>query len=285
MSFGILLTRTEWISMGINYQIRDGIAHFVIDNGTMNVITPQIHKEFFHRLKEFEIDPEARVGLIYGAGGRSFSAGDDIKNRYTPARTRQQELEAVLFLHQKEGDSPARPGWEEDVYRHRRFKPIVAAVSGYCLGAGFAYMLLHSDIRVADASAKFGLPEVNFGAAGMSATLRLARQIPPALAAYIALTGEFIGAEQAHRMSLVNEVVEPAALLDRAEAVARLIMRNPPTAVRVEMEALAIGEEMSRHDAVHYGQNLYRLHRLSYEGPGSKEGFFTRRGGSDEHRI
>lgn len=260
--------------MPLNYEIRDGVAHFVIDNGKMNVVTPQIHKDFYHRLKEFEIDPAARVGLIYGAGGRSFSAGDDIKNIYTPPRSAQQELEAVLFLHQGEGDSPARPGWEEDVYRHRRFKPIVAAISGYCLGAGFAYMLLHSDIRIADATAKFGLPEVKFGAAGMSATLRLARQVPPAVAAYMALTGDFMDAEEAQRLSLVNEVVEPADLLDRANAVARLILRHPATAIRVEMEALAIGMDMPRYDAVHHGQNLYRLHRMNYEGFGSQEGFF-----------
>jgi E-phenylitaconyl-CoA hydratase len=263
--------------MGLVYEKRDGIGHFIIDNGKMNVITPQIHKDFFHRLKEFEIDAEARVGLLYGAGGRSFSAGDDIKNKYRPQRTRHQELEAALFLHQGEGDTPTRPGWEEDVYRHRRYKPIIGAVSGYCIGAGLAYLLLHTDIRIADSSAKFGLPELGFGAAGLSATTRLARHLPPSAASWVALTGEFIGADEAHRVHLVNEIVEPAELLSRAEAVARLIARHPPTSVRVEMEALEIGMEMSRYDAVHHGQNLYRLHRMNYEGYGSAEGFFVER--------
>lgn len=263
--------------MGLLYEKRDGVAHFIIDSGKMNVITPAIHKAFFHRLKEFEIDAEARVGLLYGAGGRSFSAGDDIKNKYRPKRTRQQELEALLFLHQGEGDTPTRPGWEEDVYRHRRYKPIIGAVSGYCIGAGLAYLLLHSDIRIADTSAKFGLPELGFGAAGLSAATRLARNLPPTAASWIALTGEFIDAEEARRIHLVNEVVQPAQLLERAEAVARLVARHPATSVRVEMEALEIGMEMSRHDAAHYGQNLYRLHRLNYEGYGSEEGFFAGR--------
>jgi len=263
--------------MGLQYEKRSGIAHFVIDNGKMNVITPQIHKEFFHRLKEFEIDPDARVGLLYGAGGRSFSAGDDIKNKYRPPRTRHQELEAALFLHQNEGDTPSRPGWEEDVYRHRRYKPIIGAVSGYCIGAGLAYLLLHTDIRVADESAKFGLPELGFGAAGLSATTRLARHLAPSAAAYMALTGEFIDAQEARRIALVNEVVPAPQLLERAEAIARSIARHPPTSVRVEMEALEIGMEMSRYDAAHHGQNLYRLHRMNYEGYGSTEGFFADR--------
>lgn len=263
--------------MGLRYEKRDGIAHFILDNGKMNVITPQIHKDFFHRLKEFSIDPEVHVGLLYGADGRSFSAGDDIKNKYRPARTRQQDLEALLFLHQGEGAEPSRPGWEEDVYRYRRYKPIIGAVSGYCLGAGLAYLLLHSDIRVADESAKFGLPEVGFGAAGMSAATRLARVLSPADAAYLALTGEFIDADEARRIGMINEVVSSGALIDRAEAIAKLIARHPPTAIRVEMEALEIGMEMSRYEAVHHGQNLYRLHRLNYEGYGSKEGFFAER--------
>lgn len=263
--------------MGLVYEKRDGIAHFIIDNGKMNVITPQIHKDFYHRMKEFEIDAEARVGILYGAGGRSFSAGDDIKNKYRPPRTRQQEIEAALFLHQGEGDTPSRPGWEEDVYRHRRYKPIIGAVSGYCIGAGLAYLLLHTDIRIADETAKFGLPELGFGAAGLSATTRLGRNLPPAAAAWLALTGEFIAAEEARRVHLINEVVAADHLLARAEAVARLIARHPPTSVRVEMEAFEIGMEMSRYDAAHHGQNLYRLHRLNYEGYGSAEGFFAER--------
>lgn len=263
--------------MGLRYERRGQVAHFVIDNGKMNVITPKIHKEFFHRLKEFSIDPEIRVGILYGADGRSFSAGDDIKNKYRPARTKHQELEATLFLHQGEGAEPSRPGWEEDVFRYRRYKPIVGAVSGYCLGAGLAYLLLHTDIRVADESARFGLPEIGFGAAGMSAATRLARVLAPADAAYFALTGKFIDAREACRIRLVNEVVDAADLMSRAEAIAQQIARHPPTAVRVEMEALEIGMEMSRYDAVQHGQNLYRLHRMNYEGYGSVEGFFAGR--------
>jgi E-phenylitaconyl-CoA hydratase len=264
----------------MKYHVEDGIAHFLLDNGKMNVLTPQVYKDFFQFLSRFEIDREARAGILYGAGydeGRSFCAGDDIKNKYRPERTRQQELEAFLFLHQDEAGTPSRPGWEEDVYRHRRYKPIVAAVSGYCLGAGMACMLQHSDIRVADPSAKFGLPEVTFGAAGLSGTTRLARHLAPVDAAWIALTGEFLSAADAERIRLVNEVVPPENLIPRAVEIAKLISRHPSTAVRIEMEALEIGQMMDRYDAARFGQQLYKLHRTNYEGYGSKEGFFAER--------
>ncbi|MGD9861724.1 MAG: enoyl-CoA hydratase/isomerase family protein [Pseudodonghicola sp.] len=266
--------------MTISYEVRDGVAHIVLDNGKMNVLTPEMHKAFYHRLREFELDSEARVGLLYGAGydqGRSFCAGDDIKNRYRPERTPQQEIEALLFLHQNEGDTPTRPGWEEDVYRLRRYKPIVAAISGYCLGAGFAYVMQHADLRICDTTARLGLPEVGFGAAGLSGVVRLMQQVAPVDAAWIALTAEHIPAERCREMRLVNEVVETGTLMARAEEVAALIARHPPTAIRVEMEALELGQEMDRHDAAHFGQRLYRLHRMNYQGHGSTEGFFANR--------
>lgn len=260
--------------MSITYNVIDGIAHIVIDNGKVNALTPQMHKQFFHILKAFEIDENARVGVLYGAGGRSFSAGDDIKNKYRPPRTKQQELEAALFLHQNEGDEAGRPGWEEDVYHHRRYKPIVAAVNGYCLGAGMIYLMLHTDIRVAASTAKFGVPEINFGAAGISGVTRMARNLPYASAAWIALIGGILDAEEARRVHLINEVVDETQLMARAEELARLIMRHPPTALRVEMEALEIGRELDRDMATRMSVNLYRLHRWNYEGYGSAEGFF-----------
>jgi enoyl-CoA hydratase/carnithine racemase len=212
-----------------------------------------------------------------GAGGRAFSAGDDIKNVYRPERTRQQELEAHLFLHQDEGETPLRPGWEQDVYDHRRYKPIIGAVNGYCIGAGMIYLLLHTDIRVAGQNAKFGVPELNFGAAGISGTTRMARLLPPTAAAWLAITGEFIDSEEARRIHLVNQVVPDDQTVSAAEAIAAKIIRHPPTAVRVEMEALEMGMDLSRRDAVHHARNLYRFHRTNYEGWGSKDGFFADR--------
>jgi enoyl-CoA hydratase/carnithine racemase len=227
-----------------------------------------MHKELYFHLKEFELDPELRVGIIMGAGGRSFSAGADLKNTHRPSRTRQEELEAYLFLHRGEGETPSRPGWEEDVVRMHRFKPIIGAVAGYCLGQGIVYLLHLTCIRIAARGAKFSLPELAYGYAGIAASTQLAQHIPYNEAAYLLLTGEHIDAEEARRIHLVNRVVDDDRLLAEAEAIARKIAKLPPSAVRVEMEALDMGFNLPREAAVAQGRNLYRLHLLSYgEGP------------------
>jgi enoyl-CoA hydratase/carnithine racemase len=118
--------------MPVTYERRGRVALLTIDNGPLGVFTPLMHRELHGHLKAFLVDPEVRVGVLTGRPGASFCAGDDIKLEL-PERTRQQELEGYLFLHQNEGDSPHRPGWDVDVMKLERYKPIVAAVDGYCL--------------------------------------------------------------------------------------------------------------------------------------------------------
>jgi enoyl-CoA hydratase/carnithine racemase len=255
--------------MTLRYEKRNGIAYFTFDSGKVNALTPQMHKDFYLRLREFEIDAEVRVGILTSSDGKPFSAGDDLKTRNEPSRTRQQELEAYLFLHQDEGDTPSRPGWDIDVLSHSRFKPIIGAIDGYCLGKGLIYVLQHTDIRIASEDAKFGLPEIAYGMGGASGTTRLAQQIPRTAAAWLALTGEFIDAAEAQRIHLVNRVVPASSLRTEAERVAAMIARHPAIAVRVEMEALENGLALNRADAVRHTQNLYRLQRLGYEGFGA----------------
>jgi enoyl-CoA hydratase/carnithine racemase len=252
----------------LHYEIRGEIAYFTIDNGKVNAFTPRMHKEFYEHLRAFEIDAQARVGILAGSAGKPFSAGDDLKHRPRGKRPPREELEAYLFLHQGETE-PSRPGWDIDVLLHRRTKPIIAAIDGYCLGKGLIYVLQHTDIRIASESATFGLPEIAYGMAGASGSTRLAQQIPLTAAAWLALTGEFIDAAEALRVHLVNKVVPRDALMREAERVAGLITRHPAVAVRVEMEALENGLELDRAQAVRHTQNLYRLQRLGYEGFGA----------------
>jgi len=225
--------------MGLQYEKRSGIAHVVIDNGKMNVITPQIHKEFFHRLKEFEIDPDARVGLLYGAGGapsRPATTSRQVPSTRTPAPgTRGGVVPAP-----ERGRHAEPPAGKKTSTVTGATSRSSGAVSGYCIGAGLAYLLLHTDIRVRDESAKFGLPELGFGAAGLSATTRLARHLAPSAAAYMALTGEFIDAQEGppHRARQRGRAGTTVAGTRGGDCA---VNRPPsPTSVRVEMEALEI---------------------------------------------
>ncbi len=251
--------------MTLRYEKKNGIAYFIIDNGKVNVFNPQMHKDLYHAIRDFELDRSVRAGIMMGADGRSFSAGADLKNGFRPERTREQELDAYLFLHEGEGEEPSRPGWEEDIIRHKRMKPIIGAINGWCLGQGFIYLLALTDIRVAATDAKFGLPELSYGFAGVSATTQLARHLPYAVAAKIVLTGEHLDAEEARRIHLVNTVVPASEVVKEAERLVGLIALSPPNAVRVEMEALQIGFNQPRDESIQHGRNLYRLHLLSAE--------------------
>jgi len=265
--------------MSLRYEKHGNIAHFIIDSGPNNVLYPEFHKEFYHRLREFEIDPEVKAGLFYGAPGKCFSVGDDLKSMHKPPRTKQEELAAFLFLHQNEGEKPMRPGWEHDVFAHRRYKPIVSAIESYCIGIGFSFVLYHSDIRVASETAKFGLTGIKFGAGGSSGPKRLARHLPFTAAYWMALSGEFMEADEAYRLNLVNKVVPSEKLIETAEDMAKTIARNPAIAIRLEMEGLELGADLSKADAYHFGMNLYRMGWMANEAEGVTADYLKKKDG------
>lgn len=267
--------------MPIHYERADKIAVFTIDNGPLNILTPELHKELHELLKAFLIDEQAHVGVLMGAEGRSFCAGDNIKLQL-PERSKQQELEAYLFLHQNEGGRPHRPGWEVDVLQMERYKPIVGAVDGYCLGQGMIYLSCLTDIRIATPQAKMGLPEIAYGMGGGGGMARLGMQLPHTVAMWHLLTGEPMSAAQALEHHFINEITDPARLKSRAIEIAGLIARHPPVAVRVEMEAYQKSLDLSRGDGLRYVNNLYRLQRLGYEAYGSGSNFFKKKPAGNE---
>src|SRR3984885_11345187 len=147
-------------------------------------------------IDEFEQRDDLTVAVLTGAGG-TFSSGMDLK----------------AFMR---GELPEVPG------------------RGFGGLAGGFELALSADMIVAARDAKFGLPEVKRGlVAGAGGLFRLPRRIPRALAMEIILTGEFIGAEHAHAIGLVNRLAEPGAALTEALALARTIAANGPLAVRV----------------------------------------------------
>jgi enoyl-CoA hydratase/carnithine racemase len=251
--------------VGIEYTTDGAIATFTIRNGSVNPLTPAMHREMVEAVRAFEADPAIRVGILTGAGERAFSAGDDIKHEVPGSG------DAVTDLLGAMGDGPGAPGapeppgwdWADALLRHERTKPIVGAVRGWCLGRGLAYLLLLTDVRVAADDARFGLPEIAYGMGGIAGELRLARHLPPVVAWEMALTGEPIDAQEALRVHLVNRVVATDEVLAEATRLAGLIARHPPLAVRIEMEALRRSSELGPGDAYALGQALYRLQRLA----------------------
>ena len=263
--------------MPLRYETDGAVATFTIENGSVNPTTPAMHKELFLALKEFLADDQIRCGIFTGAGDRAFCAGDDIKTPYRSKLPPNEELADHLWPHRGEGEEPDTFAWSKDVLMLERYKPIVGAVNGWCLGQGMIYLLSLTDIRLASTTAKFGFPEIAYGMGGAGGTSRLAHQLPHTVAMWMLLTGEPMSADDALAHNLVNRIVEPAVLMDEARAVAAKIARHPPVAIRVEMEAYARGRDLSRADAMAFVRHMYRLQRLGIgEGAVAPEQFLYR---------
>ncbi len=117
-------------------------------------------------------------------------------------------------------------------------KPLIAAVDGYALAGGLELMIA-CDLVVANASAKFGIPEAKRGlVAGAGGLIRLPDQIPARIAMELALTGDFIGAQRAYDIGLVNRLTDGPAL-DAALEMAKAIGANGPLAVQVSKQIIA----------------------------------------------
>lgn len=228
--------------MPIEYHSENRIGVFTIDNGRLNVATMEMHQQFYHHFLTFQQDNDVTVGLITGRG-ENFCAGDDLKEIRTEAW------------------SLANTRWDHLLFAARRSKPMVSAINGYCLGAGFLYAVLLTDIRIAGRSLRIGAPEIAYGMAGISGVTRLGLNIAPVHAAYLALTGEKIDAERAQQISLVNEVLDDEEVLKRAMEIAAVIARHPLQAVKTELDCLHRGMELSRVEAYHYAHQQYWLSR------------------------
>lgn len=260
--------------MPFEYERKGNIGYFTIRNGSVNPMTPAMHKELYGHMLEFLSDDNVKVGIMQGAGDRAFSAGDDIKNDYRKFDTPKEELEYFLFpRHRTETNTPDTFTWSRDVVTLDRFKPIIGAVRGYCFGQGMIYLSHLTDIRVCSEDAKFGFPEIFYGMGGAGGSTRLSRFIPHTVAMEMLLTGDPLNAEQALRANLVNAVVPTDQVFAKAEEYAERIARHPLMALRVEMEATIRGMDMRRVESLDYVKNLYRMQRMAYNGEEKVESF------------
>ena len=245
--------------MPITYEIKDQIGIFTIDNGKVNALTYEMHEQLYSHLHQFLDDNSIKVGILKGSEGKCFSAGDDL-NEGDAYQEGEDITHKILSLP--------------------RNKPIIAAVNSWCLGEGFVYLALLTDIRVAGSGARFGLPEIAYAMAGASGTSRLSLHIPRVWANWIALTGEKITADQALQYHLINEVVPDDEVFDRALEIANMIASHPLIAIQTEMECLKKCPEMTSEEAITLTRKLYdrQLH-LYHQEPDAKSGIEHIKGG------
>jgi E-phenylitaconyl-CoA hydratase len=210
--------------MPIDFQVSDeGIARITINRPErLNAMDAAHYKDLSAAWRTVRDDPAIRVAIVTGAGDRSFTTGADIKSFLTAPPDLSD-----MWLTQR--DQLLNRGLEV-------WKPVIAAVNGYCLGGGMT-LLLATDIRVASTNATFSLAEVKRGVIpGNGGTQRVLDQLPYAIAMELLLTGEGVDALVAERWGLINKVVAPDHLLEAAYSYARQIAANAPLAVQAAKE-------------------------------------------------
>lgn len=211
--------------------VEDGIAVITINRPEKRNAFDEAHyrmlSEAWMRVRD---DAQIRVAIITGAGDKSFSSGADLKSFVG-----RNVLMSEHWLTQK--DQLLNRGLEI-------WKPVIAAINGYCLAGGMTLMLA-TDIRIAVPTATFSLAEVKRGIiAGNGGTQRTAAQLPYAIAMELLLTGDSLDAATAERWGLVNRVVPPEQLMPTALDYARRIAANAPLAVQAAKELAVRAPEM-----------------------------------------
>lgn len=209
--------------MSIDVAVDGGIAVITINRPErLNAMDAEHYAGLSEAWKRVRDDAAIRVAIVTGAGPKSFTTGADIKSFLTAPPSMSE-----MWLTQR--DQLLNRGLEV-------WKPVIAAVNGYCLGGGMTLMLA-TDIRVAAEHATFGLTEVKRGVVpGNGGTQRAIAQLPHAIAMEILLTGDSFDAATAARWGLVNKVVPAEQLMDTAMDYARRIAANAPLAVQAAKE-------------------------------------------------
>jgi len=203
----------------VHWSAEQGLATLVVDRPPLNALSYQAKEEIAACLEEVAADARVRCLIIFGAGGRAFSVGSDIKE--FPEVTAQR-LGRQRAVH------------EHGVLNRLDFFPIptIAAIEGHCLGGGLE-LALACDLRVASETSRLGLPEVKLGVfpAG-GGTERLPRLIGEARARELIYTGEPVDAREAWRIGLVNRVAPAGQALTVAQELGRTIAARPAVTLR-----------------------------------------------------
>jgi enoyl-CoA hydratase len=226
----------------VDYDVRDHVAILTLDRPeARNAVDPALASQLEAAVDRLEADDEVWVGVL-AARGPVFCAGADLK---------------AINEGRSEGIITPRSGFA-GICRRERTKPIIAAVDGPAL-AGGCEIVAACDLVVASTHASFGIPEVKRSlVAAAGGLFRLARKLPPNVAMAMALTGEPISAEQAYVHGLVNELVEPGAVLDAALALAGRITANAPIAVRLSRDVVLRAALAADDEAWRISSDAYR---------------------------
>ena len=232
--------------MSIDVEVAERVCTIVINRPErLNAMDAEHYRALSQAWCRVRDDADIRVAIVTGAGPKSFSSGADIKSFLTGPPGYDE-----MWLTQR--DQLLNRGL--DVW-----KPVIAAVNGYCLGGGMTLMLA-TDIRLAVPHATFSLAEVKRGVIpGNGGTQRILHQVPHAIGMEMLLTGDPIDAQTAARWGLVNKVVPADELMSAAHDYARRIAANAPLAVQAAKELALRGRDLDLASGLRLEQVMNRM--------------------------
>ncbi len=196
----------------------------------LNALSPALMKELYDALNKADGDDSVRVIILTG-GSNVFAAGADLEAMAATGLNVVQMLKARFA-----------PNSAYD-YIEQIGKPVIAAIAGYALGGG-CELAMCCDLRIAADTAKFGQPEIRVGLIpGAGGTQRLPRLIGMTKAKEMVMMGDYIGAEEAKQVGLVNAVVPVDKLMEEAKKWAAKLLQRPPFGLRLAKLVMNMGAD------------------------------------------
>jgi enoyl-CoA hydratase len=212
------------------HQVAEGVARIVIARPeAMNAIDEQTHDELRAAWTAACRDPEVKVILFSGSGGKAFAAGADLR--------KLQHMSMVEVL-----DRDLRKLW---IDVEQGPKVCIAAIDGFCIGAGLE-LAIACDLRIATTRSRFGITDANLGfTPGGGALYRLPKLIGKGKTKEMFLTGELVPAEEAYRVGLVNRIASPEEFEGAVAALTGTVASRAPLALRLGKMLVDVGAESS----------------------------------------
>lgn len=228
----------------------------------LNALNEDVRQRIMAAVDEFAEDDSVRVAILHGNGEKAFVAGADVEEFASRTPAEQRAVYERRRVYEAVAEFP---------------KPIICAIHGFCLGGGNE-LALACDIRVADRTARFSQAEIRLGIIpGAGGTQRLARLVGPGQALRIALSGDFIDAEEAYRIGMVEFLVDEGEHLEKAKDIAGRMARWSPVALRLVKKSVQAAMEMPLEAGLKYERELFLEAFASEDGQEGVRAFVEKR--------
>ena len=256
--------------MSIQVENRGRVRIFTINRPQVkNALDIETSRALAQHFADFRDDPEAWVAIITGAGVESFCAGGDLK--------KMRDYYASMTPQERRNRGETEPGIGGITRNLSVWKPIIAAINGYCLAGGLE-IALACDLRVAEEHASFGLTEVKWGIIpGAGGTQRLPRLVGIDKAMDLMMTARKMPADEALQCGLISRLVPKGQALGKSLELAEQICENAPLAVKAVKEAAMRGMDMSLDEGLRLEQFLAEPLRQSEDAKEGPQAFTEKR--------